>query len=226
LGRLEDHSQKAWRYRPRESSPSTGVKAVWRDQTGRDFPLIIGNRPYCSSTWSGTPRRLNLRLGDLARIELKFRLDRFRQARSSRPNGCRVARFSWPFHRFKKEALISNEATSLSNERRSRLALGISCDHLAIPPITFFVWKGEHRHCNIGWAIISKSRKAHPNSVWGLPGNEISMMNAAIALDEHDPSARIALKRTEVAQVECVPNLTCYWVSIRHCLLRTLQFWH
>jgi hypothetical protein len=103
---------------------------------------------------------------------------------------------SCPVHRFKEEALVANEATSLSNERRSRLTLRISCDHLAIAPITFFVWKSEHRHGNIRWAIISKSREAHPYSVWGRPGNEISMMNTAIAFDKHNPSARIALKRT------------------------------
>jgi hypothetical protein len=133
---------------------------------------------------------------------------------------------SCPVHRFKEEALVANEATSLSNERRSRLTLRISCDHLAIAPITFFVWKSEHRYGNIRWAIISKSREAHPYSVWGRPGNEISMMNTAIAFDEHNPSARIALKRTKLAQVERVPNLTCYWVSVHRCLLCTLQSCH
>jgi hypothetical protein len=133
-----------------------------------------------------------------------------------------VPLFSRLFHRFKEEALVASEASSLSNERRSRLALGISCDHLAIAPITFVVWKSEHRHGNIRWAIIAKSRKAHPNSVWGRPGNEISMMNTAIAFDEHNPSACITLKRTKLAQVERVPNLTCYWMSVGHCLFCTL----
>jgi hypothetical protein len=47
-----------------------------------------------------------------------------------------VPLLSWPFHRLKEEALVANEAASLSNERRSRLALGISFDNLAIAPIT------------------------------------------------------------------------------------------
>src|SRR6185437_12178178 len=121
-----------------------------------------------------------------------------------------VPPFAWPFHGFKKEALIANETTCLSNERRNRLALGISCDHLAIMAITLVVRKREHRHSNIRTAIIAKSRKTHPHSVWGRAGNEISMMSTTITFDEHDPSARITLKRTRLAQVERVPNLTCY----------------
>lgn len=134
--------------------------------------------------------------------------------------------FSCRFHRFEKEAFVAKEATSLSNELRSRFALGIRCDPLAIAPITFFVWKGEHRHGNIRGAIMSKSRKAHPNSVRRLSRNEISVMNPAIAFDKHNPSACIALKRTQLAQVERVPNLTCYRVSVRHCLFVPLQFRH
>jgi hypothetical protein len=52
------------------------------------------------------------------------------------------------------------------------------------------------------------------------------MMNTAVAFDEHNPSARIALERTKLAQVERVPNLTCYWMWVRHCLRRTLLFSH
>lgn len=44
------------------------------------------------------------------------------------------------------------------------------------------------------------------------------MMNTAIAFNEHSPSARIGLKRTELVQVERVSNLACYWMSVRHCL--------
>lgn len=115
----------------------------------------------------------------------------------------------------------------------ARLALGITCDHLAIMSISFFVWKGEHSHGNIRWAIIPKSWKAYPYFIWGRSRNEISMVNSAIAFDEQNPGACIALKFTELAQVERVPNLTCdrgrrrqpipsrsaiccYLVSIRH----------
>jgi hypothetical protein len=49
------------------------------------------------------------------------------------------------------------------------------------------------------------------------------MMNAAILFDEHNPGARIALKRAHLAQVERVPDLTRYGAS-RHCLLHTAQF--
>src|ERR1039457_5763310 len=121
-------------------------------------------------------------------------------------------------HRFKEEALVAGKATSFSNKRRSRLALGIGCDHLAIEPIAFFIWKSEHRHGNIRRTIVAEFRKAHPYSVWNHPRNEISMMNTAIAFGKHSPSARIGLKRTKLVQVERVPNLACYWMSIRHCL--------
>jgi hypothetical protein len=110
-----------------------------------------------------------------------------------------VSLFSRSFHRFEEEALVANEATSFPNQCRSRLALRISSDHLAVVPITFVVWKSEHRHGNIRWAVRSKFWKARPNSVWGRPGNEIPMMNTAIAFDEHHPSARITLKRTKLA---------------------------
>ena len=134
--------------------------------------------------------------------------------------------FSWPFHRFKEEALVANEATSLSNQRCSRLALGIRCDHLAIAPITFVVWKREHGHSNVGRTVIAKPRKANSNSVRGGPGYEISMVTTAIAFDEHHPRARITFKRTKLAQVECVSNLTCHWSIVRHRHLRILQSWH
>jgi hypothetical protein len=49
------------------------------------------------------------------------------------------------------------------------------------------------------------------------------MMNTAILFDEHNPGARIALKRTHLAQVERVPDLTGYGAS-RHCLLHAAQF--
>jgi hypothetical protein len=52
------------------------------------------------------------------------------------------------------------------------------------------------------------------------------MMNTAIAFNEHSPCARIGFKRTKLVQVKRVPNLTCHWMSVRHCLPPTRRFWH
>jgi hypothetical protein len=42
------------------------------------------------------------------------------------------------------------------------------------------------------------------------------MMNTAMAFDEHHPRARIGLKRIKLVQIERIPNLTSYWLSVRH----------
>lgn len=125
--------------------------------------------------------------------------------------------FSISFHWFKEQAFVAGETTSLSNERRSRLALRIGRDQFSIASVAFCVWKSEHRHSDIGRAIIAQSRKAGSSVVRRCAGDEVSMMNATIAYNEPDPRARIALKCIQLIEIECVANLACYRMRVRQC---------
>jgi hypothetical protein len=98
------------------------------------------------------------RTGEVARSALPSTLD------------CSSARSSSSLYRLKEEALIASKAATLSDESRSRLALRIGCNHFAIAPVAFFIWKSEHSDGHIPRAIIAKSRKTRPYSIWTRPG--------------------------------------------------------
>ena len=117
-------------------------------------------------------------------------------------------------HWLKEQALIAGKAACLPDEGRGRLTLWVGFDLLAVPSITLFVWKGEHRHGDIRRAIIAKSRETHPYSVWSRPGNEISVMNTAVTFDQRNPGACVGFKCAELVQIERVPNLTCHCLTV------------
>jgi hypothetical protein len=165
------------------------------------------------------PGRPNYREPRFACTSLKAVKEPAEVTRSALPNtfDCSSARSSSSLHPLKEQALIANKAATLSDESRSRLTLRIGCNHLAVPSVAFFVWKSEHSDGDIPRAIIAKSRKTRPYSVWTRPGYEIPVMDTPVAFDQRNPGACIGLKRSELVRIERVANLTRYCLIILHC---------
>ena len=127
----------------------------------------------------------------------------------------------------KEEAFVSCEAARLSHQSSRRYALRVRSHRFAIEPIPLFIRKREHRDGDVGWAIVAEAREARSHFVWINPWDEISVMNATVLFDERHPRTCVGFKSVKLGKIERVPNLTCHWLTARHCFSPyPFKVWH